>query len=136
MASNGAMNGTLVLFDIGGTPISNLTSNNMGFTRAAIDVSNKGSGGWAEFIYGQGGGSFDCEGVFKEDATYGWEELFAAMLAKTVLTLRWTSDVIGDKYYEGSVLIESANMDAPLEDKITYTCTLKLTGAPTTGTIA
>ena len=136
MPSTGAMNGTAILLKIETTTIAKLTSNNISFSRAAIDVSNKDSGGWQESIYGQGSGSFDCEGVFDEGGTWGADEAYAAIVAKTVLTTRWASAVSGDKYYEAECLLTAFSMSAPMEDKVTFSCTLQMTGAPSTGTVA
>lgn len=134
MPSTGAMNGTAILLKIGATNVAKLVSNSFNLNRAAIDVSNKDSGGWQESIYGQGSATIDFEGVFSEDGTWGFDEAYAAMVAKTVLTARIATSVTGDKYYEGSCLLTSLTQTVPMEDKVTFSGTLQLTGAPTTGT--
>jgi len=136
MASTGPLNGTAILLKIEGTSVAKLTSNNLSLSRAAIDVSNKDSGGWQESIYGQGSGSFDCEGVFAEDGSWGFDEAYAAITGKTVLTARWTTAIVGDKYYEAECLLTSLSCSAPMEDKVTFSCTLQITGAPTQGTVS
>ena len=136
MPSTGAMNGTAILLKVEGTTVAKLTSNSISLNRAAIDVSNKDSNGWQESIYGQGSGSFDCEGVFAEDGTWGFDEAYTALTSKSVLTVRYASAVTGDKYYEGECLLTSLTQTAPMEDKVTFSCTLQLTGAPTSGTNA
>lgn len=136
MASTGAMNGTAVLLKIETTTVAKLTSNNITFSRAAIDVSNKDSGGWQESIYGQGSGSIDCEGVFDEAGSWGADEAYTAIVNKSVLTARWATAVAGDKYYEAECLLTSFSMSAPNEDKVTFTCSLQFTGAPSTGTVS
>lgn len=136
MPSSGAMNGTAILLKIGDTSIAKLTSNNLKVNRNLIDVSNKDSAGWKESIYGQGSGGFDFEGVFNEDGTWGFDEAYAAIAAKTVLVARYASEVSGDKYYEANCLLTSISQSAPMEDKVTFSGSLEFTGAPTTGTVA
>lgn len=131
-----SMNGTAILLKVEGTTIAQLTSNNMSISRAEIDVSNKDSGGWQEVIYGQGSMTIDCEGVFKEAGTWGFDEAYAAIVAKTVLTVRWTSATSGDKYYEAECILTSISSSAPMEDKVTFSCSFKVTGAPSTGTVS
>lgn len=135
MPSTGAMNGTAILLKVEGTTVAKLTSNSFSLNRAAIDVSNKDSNGWQESIYGQGSGSFECEGVFAENGTWGFDEAYTALTAKTVLTIRYGTTTAGDKYYEGECLLTSLTQTAPMEDKVTFSCTLQLTGEPSSGTI-
>jgi len=134
MASTGPMNGTAVLLYDGTTAIGYGTSVGLNLARSPIDVSNKSSAGWKESIYGQGSGSFDFEGVFTEDGTVSFSTLYAKLAAKTVITAKWASAVVGDKNYSASVLITSLSNTSPMEDKITFSATFEITGAPTQGT--
>jgi TP901-1 family phage major tail protein len=136
MPSTGAMNGTAIVLKIGGVTVAKLKSNSISANAAAIDVSNKDSAGWQESIYGQRSGSFDFDGVFAEDGSWGFDEGFAAITGKTTLTARWTSAANGDKYYEATCLLTSISETAPMEDAVTFTGTLQWTGAPTTGVVA
>ena len=131
-----AQNGTACLLKVEGTEIAMGKSNGFNLSRALIDISNKDSAGWKESIYGQGSGSFDFDGVFNEAATYGYKELYAALVAKTVLTVRMTTANVGDKYYEAECLITSLANTAPMEDAQTFSATFEITGAPTQGTVA
>lgn len=134
MASTGPMNGTAVLLYDGSTAIGYGTSLGLNLSRSPIDVSSKSSGGWKEQIYGQGSGSFDFEGVFTEDGTVSFSTLYAKLVAKTVITAKWASAVVGDKNYSASVILTSLSQSAPMEDKITFSATFEFTGAPTQGT--
>lgn len=134
MASTGAMNGTAMVLKIGGTTIAKLKSNSMNLNANAIDVSNKDSAGWKESIYGQRSGGFDFEGVFAEDGNWGFTQASNAVVQKTVLTARWGSGTTGDRYYEASCILTACTETAPMEDAVTFSGTLEITGAPTTGT--
>jgi TP901-1 family phage major tail protein len=131
-----ALNGTALVLKVGATNVAKGKSNTFNISRATIDVSNKDSAGWKESIYGQGSGSFDFEGVFEESGTWGWDEAYAAMVAKTVLTVRMATATVGDKYYEASCLITSGSLSAPMEDAVTWSATFEITGAPSTGSVS
>jgi hypothetical protein len=131
-----AQNGTAVNLYVGSTLVASGKSNSFNLSRATIDVSNKTSNGWKEQIYGQGSGSFDFEGIFEESGTWGFDEAYAALTAKTVLTVKSASTTTGDKYYSGSCLITSLKSTAPMEDASTWSATFELTGAPSQGTVA
>lgn len=134
MPSTGAMNGTAMVLKIGGTTVAKLKSNSIKVNAAAIDVSNKDSEGWKESIYGQRSGSFDFEGVFAENGNWGFTQAYGAIANKTTLTARWGSGVGGDLYYEASCIMTSISETAPMEDAVTFSGTLEMTGKPTTGT--
>lgn len=134
MPSSGAMNGTAMVLKIGGTTVAKLKSNSIKVNANAIDVSNKDSAGWKESIYGQRSGSFDFEGVFDEAGNWGFTQAYNAIAAKTILTARWGSGTTGDRYYEASCILTSISETAPMEDAVTFSGTLEMTGAPTTGT--
>jgi len=136
MPSTGAMNGTAILLKVGGVTVAKLKSNSFKLERSLIDVSNKSSSGWKESIYGQGSGGFDFDGIFSEDGTWGFDEAYAAMVAKTELTILYTTAVSGDKTYGGTCLLTSITTTAPMEDAATFSGSLVITGAPTTGTVA
>ena len=132
--STGAQNGTAIVLKIGSTNIAKLKSNSMKINASAIDVSNKDSAGWKESIYGQRSGSFDFEGVWSEDGTWGFDEGYNAIVTKTALTARW-SGATGDTYYQASCILTSISQTAPMEDAVTFSGTLEFTGQPTTGVI-
>ena len=134
MASTGAMNGTAMVLTIGATQIAKLKTNSFKVNANAIDTSNKDSAGWKEQIYGQRSGSFDFEGIFAENGNWGMTQAYAAIANKTTLTAKWGSGVTGDVYYSASCILTSATETAPMEDVVTFSGTLEITGAPTTGT--
>ena len=131
-----AQNGTAVNLYVGSTLVASGKTNSFNLSRALIDVSNKTSNGWKESIYGQGSGSFDFEGIFEEAASWGFEDAYDALTAKTVLTVKMASTTTGDKYYSASCLITSLKNTAPMEDAQTWSATFEMTGAPSTGSVA
>ena len=134
MASTGAMNGTAIVLKVDGVTIAKLKSNTFKVNRAGIDVSNKDSAGWKEQIYGQGSGGFDFEGVFAEDGNWGFKQGYLAIVNKTNVTAKWAG-ATGDTYYQATCIVTSMTETAPMEDAVTFSGTLEMTGAPTTGVL-
>jgi hypothetical protein len=54
--------------------------------------------------------------------------------SKSTFTARWSGPA-GDIYYQATCLISSLSETAPMEDAVTFSGTLEMTGAPTTGTV-
>ena len=135
MPSTGPMNGTAIILKVGATAVALLESNDIAFNRAVIEVTNKDSLGWKDSIYGLGSASINCSGVFAEDSTWGFDEAYAAILNKTELSLVYGSAVTGDKIYTCTALITSLSQSAPMEDKVTFSATFEVIGAPVQSTL-
>lgn len=123
-----AQNGTAVILYAETTPFAYGKTNSLNINRALIDISNKGSNGWKESIYGQGSASFDFEGIFVEAAEWGYQYAYNMMVNKEVIAVKMSSTNVGDKYYEGYCLITSLKNTAPMEDAQTWSATLEVTG--------
>jgi len=135
MASTGINNGTLVALYKDGAKISNLTSNSFSVSMATRDATTKDSAGWETVLEGLRSAEFSCEGYFAENATVKFTALYAEFDARTAFTVRFSSEVSGDKYYEGECYVTSLESNAPNEDSQTFSCSLKLTGALTEETV-
>mgnify|MGYP000874200621 FL=1 len=135
MPSTGINNGTLIALYKDSVKITNLTSNNISLSMATRDATTKDSAGWETVLEGLRSGEFSCEGYFDEAATEGFTQLYAEFLARTTFVARFSSEVTGDKYYEGAVYVTSLESSAGTEESQTFSCSLKLTGAITTGAV-
>lgn len=135
MASTGKFNGTLLALYAGGTKIAHLTSNDMQFSHALRGATTKDSAGWEESLEGLRSASFSCEGMLAEDAAYGFEDLYSFYSGRTTLVVRFSSEVAGDKYYEGTCYLEDLSASAGTEETATFSCSLKVTGEITQGTV-
>jgi predicted secreted protein len=136
MPSTGILNGTLGVVRVGGVTIAHLTSNNFNIDMATRDASTKGSGGWKDVLEGQRSWGGSASGYFAEDAAYGFEDLFGLINTRATVTLRFTTGVVGDKYYEGTAYITSITRTDGLEESSTFEATFEGTGAITKGTQA
>ncbi len=131
MASTGVLNGTLAVIKVGGTAIAHLTSNDISFDMATREITSKDSAGNKEILEGLKSFGGSGSGYFAEDAAYGFEDLYDVYTARTAVTVRWTTSVTGDTYYEGSALITSLSRTDGLEESSTFEVSFEGTGAVT-----
>ena len=137
MPSTGKNNGTLIALYLGGSKISHLTSADMSLEHALRDATTKDSAGWKESLEGLRSASFNCEGYFAEDATVGFDDLTAELItSRDQVTIRYSSEVTGDKYYEATAYITNLSRSAGVEETETFSCSLEVTGAVTEGTVS
>jgi predicted secreted protein len=129
MATTGKPNGSLCVIAVGGTVIAFLTSNSISFEMATRDATTKDSGGNTEILEALKSFSVTGEGYFAENASYGFEDLYAVYDARTAVTVRYSTLVSGDMYYEGSMYITSLQKTDGLEETSTFSVTLSGTGA-------
>lgn len=142
MATANVVNGTLIAIykDVSGTltKIANATSNDFDVTKDMIDVTNKDSAGWKEFIVGEGGWTMNIDGMFEEDggvSTISWKDIYTDLAAGTAITAVMTSAVSGDIKLSGSAFFSNLTLSAPNNDVTTFTASLQGTGALTVSTV-
>jgi len=144
MATTGIANGTLVSLykTISTTPtkIANGRSTSADISIDMIEITTKDSAGYKEYIAGEKGGTFEFEGLLEQDGSIGGSlvspsDLVTDALAGTAITVRWSTQVSGDTYYESSAIISNVNFSAPNNDAATFTCSLQMTGTITQGTV-
>lgn len=137
MASTGINNGSLVALYIGGNKVANLTSSGFTLEHALRDATTKDSAGWKESLEGLRSASFECEGMYAEDETYNFADFTALIIAsRATATFRYSTEVMGDKYYEGACYVTNCSRTAGVEESETFSCTLEVTGAVTEGTVS
>ena len=120
---------------VGGTKIAHLTSNDFTVEHSPRDATTKDSSGYREILEGLRSGSFSADGYFAEDAAYGFTDLFAAWTGRTALTVRLSSAVSGDNYYEATAYLTSLSRTAPVEDTETFSASFDISGSVTEGTV-
>jgi predicted secreted protein len=131
MATTEIINGTSLIMYIGDVAVGSATSHTLSLQMATRNATTKSSAGWAAKLSGlrswtAGGGGFVC---FAD--TYGYEELLAAAIARTAVTVKLSTEVSGDTYYSGSGYFTGVDLDSPVEESCTYTFTIEGTGALT-----
>tara|TARA_R110002153_G_scaffold64943_1_gene174025 strand:- start:105 stop:509 length:405 start_codon:yes stop_codon:yes gene_type:complete len=132
MATTGIINGTDLLVFIGGTAITHSTSASISFSMETRDASTKDSAGYREILEGQRSYTIECEGMTALDAANGFEELFAAWVARTVLTVKFGTADATDQFYQGTGYLTSLSMDSGVEDSSTFSASFEMSGTVTT----
>ena len=135
MATTTKINGTLMVFVKDGVSIAWSTNVSISGNTAEIDTTNKDSGGNYEMLPGLRDWTASCDFLASVVPTTGnLAIIYAAWLAGTALNVAVTTDVSGDFYMNGTCYITSWNADAPTEDKVTGSFTVKGSGALTGST--
>lgn len=91
-----------------------------------LDISNKVTEGWKEFITGSKEWSIECDGILMADDT-AFAKLEEYFLNGTEVDVK-----IGDSEgwgYQGKAIITDFPIEAPYDDALAYTLTLQGTGA-------
>jgi predicted secreted protein len=105
MPSTGINDGALVKIMIGTDTISHLVNATISLTAGERDITTKDSGGYVERAYGLKSATVTAEGLYAEDATYGFTDLYASWTAGSDVTVLYNSNVSGDKNYSFSAII-------------------------------
>lgn len=130
------MNGTLIGVYAGGTLIAHATEGSISLNLDTRDATTKDSSGTRDLLEGVKSGTVSVSALYADDATYGVDELMSAWSGRSTLTIKFSTEVTGDSYWEASAYVTSLEVSAGMEDNATYSATFELTGAITYGTVA
>lgn len=101
--------------------------------RETIHKDNPGSG-WREVAVGQKTATLTTEALYSLDtANVAPGTLFDALDNGTLMLFKFTTDVSGDDYYQGSAYCTQFDINAVVEENTTYSCTFEITGAVARG---
>jgi hypothetical protein len=131
MPTTGKVNGTLLKIYLGGVAVSYTTSASLEFSMATRSTTSKDSAGWDEKAEGLRTGTISGDFLFAFDATFGFDDLFALYNGRTSVAVKYSSNVAGDKRYEGTAYLTSLSQSSPMEDTISGSFTLEFTGVIT-----
>ena len=123
------LNGTKIAFYLGttvaaeatgGTKLGAATSHSLSLQSDMADVTTKDSLGWKEIIPTLKSFTIDVDALLTYDETYGYESLFDALINRTPLYFRLSTDATGDEKWFGACYITSLEQNNPMEDAVTY----------------
>lgn len=117
------------------TPIAGSTDNTMTINGESIDVTTKDSGGWKEILAGLNSWGFKGSGKFDDQASFGFSDLLALMLAKQLVQVRFSFAASGLPYWYGDALLTSLELAAPMEKETTFTFSLEGSAPLAEGTV-
>lgn len=129
MATTGILNGTLLGIYVGGTLVSHSTSNSISVSHSPRSATSKDSGGWSDNLEGLREWSGEGEAYLALNASYGINDLVSIMKARTKVTIRFSTEVSGDQYFEGQAYLDSINADSSPEESATFSYSFTGTGA-------
>ena len=129
MATTGVVNGTNIGVYIGGTKVAKATSGSISLTHSPRDITSKDSAGWSESLEGLREWSIEVEGMFAFDATYGVVDLNAVLVARAAVTIRFSTEVSTDEYWEGTAIMGDLSADTGVEESATFSASFQGTGA-------
>lgn len=128
-------NGTKMLLYSGSTAIAASKSHSLSFSSEMMDVTTKDSGGFKEILPALKSWTIDCEGLVAFDNANNYELLFDALKNRTKLSVKLDNSVVGDERLKGDCYISSLEMNAPMEDVVSFTASFEGTAALTRETI-
>lgn len=106
--------------------------------RQVIDVTTKDNSGARAILMGGKSVNFTFSGAIsfdQSDATYnGYDKMLDAWNNGTSCTVRFSTNVVGDKYVQCTAYIANISGDAPVNAMGTYTLDIQSTGDITVGT--
>lgn len=142
MASTGKINGNLlgIYVNVDGAMrlIAAGTGASYTYSRQVIDATSKDNNGAKAILMGGKSVEFTFDGIISFDQTdttyHGYDKMLTALDNNTSLTVRFSSNVVGDKYIQCTCYLESINGSAPVNAVGTYSLKFNSTGDITVGT--
>lgn len=128
MATTGIINGTDFGVYVGNTKIAHATSASISSSMSVRDATSKDSAGNSESLEGMMEWSVEGEGLFALDASYGYVDLHTVLRNRAVVTIRFSSEVSGNEYHEGTAFLVDLSADAGLEESMTFSFSFTGTG--------
>lgn len=131
--------GTDLRIYIGTKKIANEQTCSIELSTAMIETSSKDSGNWATSIPGRK--SWSLSATLQVDysdggANYTYDELLAAWLDQTALTVTFKAATVGDTTLTGTAYVESKPVSSDDQSIATVDVTLRGTGALTKDVIS
>lgn len=127
MATAGKVNGNLLLIYMEGEAIACTTEATVNITNEQIEVTCKDNDGAKSYTLGGQDWNFTVGGIFSFDNN-GIDPLLDVALGKTVVTVRFGTDEVGDFFLQGEAVITSLSITSPLNAVATYTATFQSNG--------
>ena len=126
-------NGTALLVRIDGTVVSCQTdSSALNLTRDMIETTCKDAPEAAKtYIPGEKDATIDVTAAYIVDEANGFTSVFGTFNNGTLITWIWGSTAAGERAYTGSGYIADLNVEAPQNDRSTFSFTIQVSGPVT-----
>jgi len=134
--TTGIINGHNLRLYIGGVAVTKSTSCTMSVSVETRTTTHKDSGTYEENEAGKISWEMTTDALVAFDSTQTPQSILTTCLAGTAVTARFSTEVTGDAYQEGSGIITSFTQNAPDNENVTFSITIKGSGALTLGTVS
>lgn len=126
--------GEELLLKYDGKLVARAQSYSLEVSKESIDVTTLYSGDWNESISGRKSWTVSTDGLVSRPASGGTETDYNSLLddlvnTSTPVTIILSSEVEGDKYYEGDVIINSLSLSGSNGEVATFSASFTGTGA-------
>jgi predicted secreted protein len=126
--TSSVVNGTLISLKVEGVEIAKSQSSQLSISINGIQAITKLGGKWTENYPGYIKWDIKGSGLVVYDETISHFDLFSYMINRTKVTIYFSTDINGDKYFQGSGYITSLEKSAPMEANTSYKYTIIGTG--------
>lgn len=131
MATTGPINGTAMKLYCAGVALAYSNSFDLNVNMGEIDVTTKDSAGWKDVLPGLRDWSVSADGVVALDSSTNAEYISGLVTNRTQVNLKMSTMVSGDGYWHGQAYVTNLTITAPMEDKVTFSCSFVGDGALT-----
>ena len=137
MATSGVINTRLLRVYTGDTPVAVAcaTDAQLSLNTELRDATCKDTGGWRDILPGLKSGQITTSGLYKDDdapTDGGFTDLYDDWSAGTEVTVRFSTEVVGDTYYEASAYITSLELNSSgVDENVSYSATFEIAGTIT-----
>ena len=129
MATTGILNTTLLRVYVGGTAVAHATDASISISQSPRDTTTKDSGGWRDLLEGLRQFSISTSALYAMDAAYGVDDLWTALSGRSEVTVKFSTEVSGDEYFEGTCYVTSLEISSSgAEDNASYSASFEGTG--------
>ncbi len=124
----GILNGTEITVFDDTHAILHATDCTVQISQSGRDASTKASSGWKASLPGQRSWTVSQNGLIALDVSYNLAYLFNLIVSRTLVTLYIKTANAADYYLGGTAYLTSAQMTAPNNNNVTYSCSFEGTG--------
>tara|TARA_R110000851_G_scaffold220472_3_gene373261 strand:- start:651 stop:1064 length:414 start_codon:yes stop_codon:yes gene_type:complete len=125
------LNGTSHKIEIDGVLLGYSKDASVALSKNILDTSNKDAGAWSTSLGGRNSFTISGSALLRYDATEGASQLFADVVAGTVLPVKVTNSNTGDNEFAGSVIVNSWEISFPDDDLVEFSFEMTGSGAAT-----
>jgi TP901-1 family phage major tail protein len=115
--------------------VAHSTDASISFSAETVDITSKDTSGYRDTIAGLRSWTANLTAFIDYSSAYGQEDLVDKWIAGECVTVRFTTNVSSEIYYEGDATITSIELNSSgAEEAASFSITLENAGAITKGT--